>query len=224
MKERPILFSAAMVRANRENRKTQTRRTRGLEKINGGPDAWTLRGEESAGVFVFEHVEVASYHLAIRSPYGGAGDRLWTRETWQGIRRIDCEYDKYEDLSKHHRGDLTINGYADHYGKDSIVVFYESDDAFYTDSWLPSIHMPRWASRDTLEVVSVRTERLQSITEADARAEGSSIPSYELEWAETERSKGSHIGRFAFLWDSINGKKLPWVMNPWVWRIEYRRQ
>ncbi len=94
---------------------------------------------------------------------------------------------------------------------------------------LPSIHMPRWASRLTLEITSVMVERLQEITEEDAKKEGVvrsgknddcschlSNLNYECDYKEYRRS-------FCILWDSINGKKYPWASNPWVWVIEFKR-
>lgn len=145
MKERPILFSAPMVRAILDGTKTQTRRVvkhRHLAFIGGkgqenDPSAWGF----GAGV------QNESYRLVC--PYGIPGDRLWVKETW-------------------HPGGPENN----HDG-----VIYRATDPGWDDSgsglrWRPSVFMPRWASRITLEISSVRVERLQDITEEDARAEG----------------------------------------------------
>jgi hypothetical protein len=188
-----MLFSAPMVRALRENRKTVTRRTRGLNKINEAPDAWkyvsAFDGEPAESVKPEWHrfqnrgtEEVVN----IRSPYGVPGDRLWVREAWSD---------------------------ASGTGGDQLALYRATYKGHSGIAWKPSIHMPRWASRDTLEVVSVRPERLQAITEADAIAEGvQMVGPADL----TDR------GSFAKLWDSINGPG-SWERNDWVWRIEFRR-
>ena len=114
--------------------------------------------------------------LSKLSPYGRTGDRLWVRETW-GHNPEGPGYVYRSD------GDF--------------------DMKFHGDRWRPSIHMPRWASRITLEVTGVRVERLQDINEEDALAEG-------VEHA------------FRSLWESINGPG-SWDANPWVWVVEFRR-
>lgn len=250
MKEIPILFSAPMVRALRENRKTQTRRTRGLDEINAEPNAWVYCGIE-AGEHVWASSPLASQHR-IRCPYGVAGDRLWTRETWctpdewlpekksgtvgynaDGV----CGY-RFDDGSfMQHGRILEADGYSIAWpesGSDTLIL------KKYGGRWRPSIHMPRWASRDTLEVISARPERLHCITEADAKAEGCesteitpdevsdfqiSDNAPELKRLSSKLGAGTFTAKFDFmmLWDSINGKTLPWSKNPWVWRVDFRR-
>jgi hypothetical protein len=89
--------------------------------------------------------------------------------------------------------------------------------------WRPSIFMPRWASRITLEITSVRVERLGEITEEDAEKEGIELKGYK-KWrppdTEIPYTRRDH---FEALWDSINGKKHPWASSPWVWVIEFKR-
>lgn len=121
------------------------------------------------------------------------------------------------------------------------------DEWHHYDGWRPSIHMPRWASRLTLEITAVRVERLQDISEADAVAEGVQLPTDErgrpllrisgkfppCAYAERRRQGKSfddailrhwtHRTHYASLWDSINFKRVPWASNPWVWVIEFRR-
>lgn len=132
------------------------------------------------------------------------GDRLWVRETWGYI------------------GDN-----IGHVGYRAEGQFTES----LVSKWRPSIFMPRWASRITLEVTGVRVERLQDITESDAIAEGSG-PGYILAYP-TIFHKGlegyketpeNYREGYHRLWDSINGKKYPWESNPWVWVIEFKRE
>jgi len=173
MKERPILFSAPMVRAILEGRKTMTRRvTKRL--LLGLPQA----------------------EMNAQCLYGQPGDRLWARETW--AENID--------------GDIVYR--ADNGVAESMI-----------DRWRPSIHMPRWASRITLEITGVRVERLNEITEADARAEGvecfddtKTFRSYWDDFCVCLSAKDS----FQTLWAKINGPD-SWDANPWVWVVEFRR-
>jgi hypothetical protein len=87
--------------------------------------------------------------------------------------------------------------------------------------WRPSIHMPRWASRITLEVTGVRVERLQDISEADARAEGVTLQ--EKSFYMGVAAAAPHRFEFHRLWQQINGERAPWLSNPWVWVVEFRR-
>ena len=186
MKERPILFSAPMVRAILEGAKTQTRRVvrgqvaaldRGHATIIGGPSC----------------------------PYGAPGDRLWVRETWTAID------ERGEAVSRRTR-------HVDQNCGDRLV--YRADDRVLTEQWRPSIFMPRWASRITLEVTAVRVERLHDITEEDARREGVEPAPF----AKAGRPAGHlHLEAFEDVWDSINGKHAPWASNPWVFVIDFRR-
>lgn len=139
-------------------------------------------------------------------PYGKPGDGLWVREAW---RKSVSQYES---------------------------VYYRADEEYNTGKewgWKPSIHMPRWASRITLEIVSVRVERLQDITMESVVSEGigfhisnlgarNSSPTRLYE-AFPDREGGYTNAKEAFgaLWDSINRKKYPWESNPWVWVIEF---
>lgn len=125
-------------------------------------------------------------------PYGRPGDRLWVREAWRPV------HGGYSDLGARYRAD------------------FERDQTV----WRPSIHMPRWASRITLEVTGVRVERLQDISEADAQAEGS------FEWAAEQDTPVRDLDEarlvYLQLWQSINGPA-SWDADPWVWVVEFRR-
>jgi hypothetical protein len=98
----------------------------------------------------------------------------------------------------------------------SDVNAYEWTAKKYKKNWMPSIHMPRWASRIQLEVLNVRVERLQDISDADAKAEGVETlglyPGYDI----------SSTGKFGGLWNHINGNE-SWDANPWIWRIEFQK-
>lgn len=190
MTDRPILFSGPMVRAILEGRKTQTRRLVTYPRGKLFPshvDRWI-------NLLMGKHW---SHPRGWLRPYATTGDRLWVRETWGAIRP---------------EGVPTVHPVA---GVDRLE--YRADG--HPDDgrvWRPSIHMPRWASRLTLEVVSVRVERLQEISEPDAVAEGIDAATFGPVW-ECARDA------FAHLWDSINGERASWESNPWVWRVEFRR-
>lgn len=230
MKERGIIYSAPMVIAYRANLKTQTRRTRGLDKINEAPDDWKLLGfvhERNLWWFSNKKLNGIAGSVEIRCPYGVAGDHLWTREAWAA-----AVHGSYEAIT----GPLSV-GYYNVKIPWSFAVQYRAnylgrnDD--YDGAWRPSIHMPRWASRDTAEIISARPERLRSITEADALAEGSFLgrcpcpemrvtPKSPIELAFRQTGCHIHGTEFRALWESINGDG-SWDQNPWVWRLEFRR-
>lgn len=183
-KEKPILFSAPMVRAILADRKTVTRRiVHPRMYIEVDPDEGPIveQWDPQFGKIATEYA---------RSPYGDEGDRLWVRETF-APDVPGCES----------QGGVSYR--ADHQDP-------RGDGPANPMKWKPSIFMRRRESRITLEVVSVRIERLHEITEQDAIAEGVS----EL---------GFPRDTFAELWDVINGKRAAWASNPWVWRVEFRR-
>jgi len=176
MKERPILFSGAMIRAILAGQKTQTRRVVKPQAIASPiPSSKTGR---------------------VHCPYGKPGDRLWVREAWRTVAESNDLTPR--DLTAAHR------------------FWYEADAPHQLGygKLRPSIHMPRIASRILLEVVSVRVERLQDISEADAEAEGiTTTECLECDgWANA----------YSRLWDSIYGEG-SWAANPWVWVVEFKR-
>ena len=192
MTERPILFSAPMVRAILAGTKTQTRRA-----VKGMALEW-LRPDG----FTPEFTAAPENGLC---PYGQPGDRLWVRETFaEGIHQM-----------------AEVNHWA--YAAD---LFGEQQRL--GDRWKPSIHMPRVASRITLEITGVRVERLQAISQEDARAEGVHRNVDGL-WS---GGAWKHIAQpnrysdpcnaFCDLWASINGGE-SWDANPWVWVVEFKR-
>ena len=146
-----------------------------------------------------------------RCPYGSPGDRLWVRETW-------ClAHPDYHDTDRE-AGSRPV--------KDGRFCFYAATDDVDTGDgspWKPSIHMPRWASRITLEVVCIRVERLQEIDEVDILAEGVTVDVVAkltgTPWADMPTLHHA----WERLWDSINGDRASWASNPWVWRVEFRR-
>lgn len=197
MKERPILFSGPMVSAILAGQKTQTRRSaRYVDTVDEG-------------------VPFRSTHLATRErlpcPYGAPGDHLWVRETWG----LTTHYDTRAPSSI-----FTCER--------KTMVRYRADDVhegalLSWGRWRPSLYMPRWASRITLEVTGVRVERLQDISEEDARAEGVFAAGFGTWLKEAERQSGDGRYMFRSLWDSINGERAPWSSNPWVWAVSFER-
>lgn len=222
MRERPILFSAPMVRALLDGRKTQTRRVVKLPRNwvpnhDSRPDI-TSNGSlcvEPRGVAVTEDTE--DTYDVLRCPYGAPGDRLWVKETWAAPP--SCDTIKPSDLDP-----LTPIRYA----SDGVVRgvskrFVDKDGCIAIGKGRPSIFMPRWASRITLEVTGVRVERLQAISEEDAMTEGVDLKSEA--WPDfPEAMPISLKPRYAFelLWESINGRD-SWAANPWVWVVSFQR-
>lgn len=200
MKERPILFSAPMVRALRAGTKTQTRRVVKDRHIDAAPPACFFQW------------------LRERCPYGQTGDRLWVRETWQHSNFPLDPYD--ESCTVFYRADYM----DDPHGPDGE----KSPEGRYRN-WEPSIHMFRSASRILLEVTAVRVERLQDISAADAVAEGIARDGdgYERFHVDPDAPVGQSFTRnpvlaYRGLWESINGVGA-WDKNPWVWVIEFKR-
>ena len=192
-----------MVRAILDGRKTQTRRV-----INPQP-IWVADPSVP-----FKTTDADPMGI-INCQHGKPGDRLWVRETWQGYKRVSYEYNEWEEAEC--VKDVAENGYT------SFV--YKADGKNFPDKWLPSIHMPRIASRITLGIVSVRVERLQDISEHDAIAEGCiKFPFYSAYTFHDNDKSGhaTHTGAYRKLWESLNGTG-SWDLNPWVWVIEFKR-
>ncbi|MBA1294416.1 hypothetical protein G7025_13715 [Pseudomonas lurida] len=224
IKERPILFSAPMVRAVLEGRKTVTRRP---------VKALGLQWLED---FTPEYVAEAANNLC---PYGKPGDRLWVRETWY-CNHSEVQKGPYlqpadmQDLDQAREdGDLV-------YAADGLNS-YEQDQP----TWRPSIHMPRWASRILLEITDVRVERLQDISDEQALAEGI-IPVPKTTEGSHQFWRNYHLSgdgtfcvrtpkeSFKSLWCHVAGGSFPkgeaaykasphsWDANPWVWVVEFK--
>lgn len=219
MKESPILFSGEMVRAIIEGRKTQTRRVLKKQPIDilpmNVPNEW-----------VTLETRKPSHGSVIGCRFGVPGDRLWVRETF-ALERYEDEPATPKDGRPIRHQEFRSEWASDywlypHYCTDPAPdLCYEddpNDDGEPKCKWKPSIHMPRWASRITLEIVSVRVERVKSITPADAFAEGvrSTYLHQPPDWLD--------VDRFKELWEKINAKRgYGWQANPWVWVIEFKR-
>ena len=198
MKERPILFSAPMVRAMLDGSKTQTRR---VVKFDDSRGRWDAHGYYAVTDYTIVKVPWTEQTIrqVIPCKFGDRGDHLWVRETWAAPHAFD-----------HLPPRLIPSGTRFHYRA--------SEDAGGL-LWRPSIHMPRFASRISLEITGVRVERLQDISEADCRAEGcsgghGSIPGYGY--------AATPLEHYHWLWNSINGQGA-WESRPWIWAIEFRK-
>ncbi|KTB95072.1 hypothetical protein AO073_14530 [Pseudomonas syringae ICMP 11293] len=195
-KERPILFSAPMVRAILLGQKTVTRRPIRFPFID------KEFGCELAGN------EIGLDEIRSNCPYGVPGQRLWVREAWKADAQVNAIAPR--ELSHGEPIQYPADGASRQNGCSMITP----------GKTRPSIHMPRWVSRILLEITDVRVERLQDISEEQATAEGvgvDKISSYRS--ACVDRPAG-----FAFrdLWTGINGSD-SWEANPWVWAITFRR-
>jgi hypothetical protein len=227
MKERPILFSGPMIMAIHDGRKTMTRRINTHPRL-GGPD----------DVADIDDIEAALDDC----PYGQPGDRLWVRETWRPeivhscTDTCDCD-------------DFKIT-----YLADGHVEFFSGYDKRVDPDWcipkaakkgnVPSIFMPRWASRILLEITDVKIERVQEISEEDAIAEGvdrncldypncgsckTAYDGCKSEYIHYQRGDCdfpafSAVESFRSLWNSINAKRgFGWESNPWVWANSFKR-
>ena len=222
MKERPILFSGPMVRALLSGAKTVTRRVVQAPR-------WAMPDtiEEDTDGSLLAVCAKTTCLATVPCPYGVPGDRLWVRETW--TREWDDVRNCWPDPPRYlYRAD----------GENVRHV-----DGGERSPWCPSIHMPRGASRLTLEVTAVRAERLHAITAADVVAEGVQYP-VDAAGHPWVRVSGKHPpcdyldplasgavyrpsdflrAHFASLWDGLNHARAPWASNPWVYVVGFRR-
>jgi len=226
MNEHPILFNGEMVLAILAGKKTQTRRA--VKEMNG-----FHRHDYYESAYLDGEIWTAindSGGREIKCPYGTPGDRLWVREGFARgccgpIYRADCGRRVGDECWEHLR-------------KPGQFI------DVHRGGWKPSIHMPRWASRITLEVVAVRVERVQEISEGDALTEGVEAwgksanqqdDVFRVYLANTQHldkpcdgpgyyyRTGGPIVCFQMLWTSINAKRgLGWSENPYVWVVEFK--
>lgn len=210
MRERPILFSGPMIRALLAGTKTQTRRA--AKKPVRHPDLGNLY---TPGALVLER---EPQHVIERaSPYGAPGDRLWVREAWAPDPPIDNTW-----ASTQWNGcGRTVSEVPERFRHPRFCI-YAANWLHGPIRWTPSIHMPRWASRITLEVTGVRVERLQAISEADALAEGIRWLNGMATFNDGLHESDTAVESYAALWEQINGAG-SWDANPWVWCVEFRR-
>lgn len=196
MKERGMIFNGEMVRALLDGRKTQTRRP-----IKWKQTRFTEIGErEDGSKWPWSEDAEHACDFWHPCPFGAVGDRIWVRETWNkygGLLTYRADHDWIDDMRK---------------------------ETVCTAKWVPSIHMPRWASRILLEITDVRVERLNAISQEDAQAEGMELTGWRPTYSDPD--SGGEVmtpyDNFAELWSSIYGDE-SWQANAWVWVIEFKR-
>lgn len=235
MKELPILFSAPMIRAILDGRKTMTRRIV-KSQFNtvwgsGCPNESTFTlmngGQRWKDAFAV-HVDrqTASGHWEwLFCPYGKPGDRLYVKETFYAWGRWVTRFDPKKQRDEWHFIDLTLES-GKQYQYAEPEGYQKSQRGGVLPTWWkrPAIFMPRTASRITLEITGVRVERLQSIAEADALAEGiQALPGGGFGVNEPFSAENTACEAFRLLWDSINGKRASWESNAWCWVVEFNQ-
>lgn len=212
VKERPILYSAPMVKALLSGAKTQTRRVvrAPIDFVGPGGCNGPYRDDPTCWGYADEY---GDYHTlmpdgesscdnscCIPCPHGRPGERLWVRESWQ---KSGLGWGNDLPVGKIHYRATDDGEWKPYWGK-----------------WKPSIHMPRWASRLVLEITEVRVERIQSISDADILAEGIA------EYAAALKLQGGPRLAWIHLWEAINGKRdggrYGWHRNPWAWALTFR--
>ncbi len=225
---KPILFTDEMVRAVLDGRKTKTRRPLKPQpdSVHDGAPYWNIwkRGNLAP----------------LKCPFGKVGDRLWVRETFCLEHQVEKDQPPPFGDSRPIRWEFA-GMESDPEGADSMwlqphyratdptpELDYEDSDGDPTVRWKPSLHMPRWASRITLEITEIRVERVQEITEEEAKAEGV-LPcphplSKDDECLDCYLDAGEYTCSFLHLWDHLYAKNgLGVDANPWVWVITFRR-
>lgn len=225
-----------MVKAILEGRKTQTRR---LIQFPARFSLPAVKAEwipktfpESVSGWVFDNHE--GHVTKLGCPHGEVGNRLWAKENWRTRKQWDGIMPRELPLAPLIRG---VDGKADMNDPDNWRYFREQFVHFEAEpekngtlhgKLRPSIFMPRWASRINLELTEIRVERLQEISEDDAKSEG--VQFYAGYWSGCPHPiKGSPkyfntpVQAFQSIWDFINGKRAPWASNPWVFAETFRR-
>jgi len=239
MTERPIPFSADMVRAILDGRKTQTRRVMRSQPADD-VKALVPRTTHAGNVLWGERVGTCYVQSAYRCPYGVVGDRLWVREAWRTRVSLDGKNATQIQEAANEAGYKKPHYCPIKYEADGTETAWGNRDMQDFGDWGRYRHarfMPRWASRIDLEIVGIRVERVQEISEADAMAEGiervggtfSCCP-----WRNYLRGTPGEMDMecscprrsFQTLWDSINGAKpgWSWADNPYVWVVEFTEE
>jgi hypothetical protein len=234
MTERPILFSAPMVRALLDGTKTQTRRALRVQPLDVLPMEGDKAGCEWVGLMEREPKPAGT---VFRCKFGQPGDRLWVRETFFAYGRWETRFSEKKKRDEWHFVDMTTEcDRAYQYAADNLDVPLAKSRGV-TPGWYtrPAIHMPRRASRILSEITGVRVERLQDISPRDAREEG--LHRYPYGWRDSEfplddvayepfAGFGTRYScasqAYRALWEHINGAG-SWAANPWVWVVEFKR-
>lgn len=227
VKERPIIFSAEMVRAILDGKKTMTRRVVKPQPHKKCSQAWISPDNTLRFTRPTLSKDICHESDSVRNPYGKVGDRLWVRETWiQGYDDplIESEGDDENAVSIIYKADskelyrpcsAEVAEKWGYWGTDSDTV-----------TWKSPIHMPRFASRILLEITDIRVERLQDISEVDCEKEGFKFLPHTRICFSPKKGDGDsnkYKKEFGKYWDTLNAKKgYSWASNPWVWVIEFK--
>lgn len=221
MKERPILFNGEMVRAILDGRKMQTRRVISNHTL----DMFDVAASIGECYSLRDSDEISpnslGYYLEF-CPLGQHSDRLWVREAWQHVYMSTNEYGHVDSVDfETHIPKIKPSHGGTVYQADG----HEKDREDRGWPWRPSLHMPRWASRIDLLITGVRIERLQSISQEDARAEGFGVAGWVPSYSNPDNAGFDETltpyDNFADTWESIYGQR-SWLANPWVWVIEFQ--
>ena len=210
MKETGIIMSGSYPQDVLEDRKTMTRRIRGLRKFNEHPDDWVVHHIVGAD-WEFKNIRtLEDYHILC--PYGQVGDRLWVKEAYKLF--------SFAGVGK--KEEIVLDYKAG--GLSHVIPTYglkPSPKIKQLFGWRSGRFMPRWASRITLEIEEIRAERLQRITGKDITKEGVLPEEYHFASGVCLREV---YHPFVKLWDSLNAKRgYPWESNPWVWVIGFKK-
>lgn len=209
MKERGIIFNTEMVRAILDGRKTQTRRI--VKNVMPDNGIWLKKPTKTRSGTTTHVLDAPKHNLC---PLGKAGDHLWVRETWMPDAPRDGTWG---DVEFYGCKDSQLSMIPERFRKSEYCIHRASWDGAEMIGWTPSIHMPRWASRITLEIIDVRVERLKYAGDTEFKAEG-----YPLERELTGGSMDPFCW-FRNLWDSVSPTNFKYEDDPWVWVIEFKK-
>lgn len=252
-RERPILFSDPMVEKILSGQKTKTRRLVrvapshrlihiGACEADRTSRVPTIRCTLPLPGAFHSHLHVnrdwdrnggalVTHFSSLFCPYGAVGDRLWVRETWRPV--VESWSCGVEYRAGARNGEHVMNRLSSD-AVEKLLAWVERSGGVlrlpgarrekHSERWRPSIHMPRWASRIVLEIVSVSAERLHAITNEEVFAEGVAEPCGGR-WlaAGTATECASPRDAFATGWDHLNADRAPWASNPWVWVVGFKR-
>ena len=203
----PIFTQELLAKALGISQPTYSRKEKGLSP---------LHVDEMANRLQLRREQMHVLDPRLQCPYGQPGDRLWVRETHAFVPRT--AFAMSDGVQQ------TLRPDDDHVAAIYRAAWERSRGGIV---WRPSIHMPRWASRITLEITCVRVERLQDVSDDDAIAEGvgqvvrEKLPKIQ-QWGEYDIIEVDAVAEYRALWESINGPG-SWRANPWVWVIEFKR-
>jgi hypothetical protein len=206
--------------------KTQTRRTMYPQPVGPRP----VQDPENLLKWIGEGGQ------SWRSPYGVPGDELWVREIWARVEPYPTNVRRDYELPVAWR--VEKNSILLDYWRERVIFYTdypgmmpeECDRGATNNKWRSPVTMPRWAARLWLKVTGIWPQQVQEISEAGALAEGiqrQALPDLNgnrYHWGDLSKNRfKTAVEAYAALWDSINGTKHPWAVNPWVWRVSFKK-